>query len=710
MAEHSVTFEVFYDGAWHAAPVLDRDSFRVMRGVKTPGNDTDPAEGGLTLDNASGLWAPKSVLSGLYGKIGQNTPGRASLDGDVRMTGEVASWKPQRPVKGSGYTPIELGGVLRRIGRGTDPLRPSLTRAALASGPVDYWPADDGKFATSAANVVSGGAPLAALPEATVPTFSGFDAALVPAGLAALPAYNSGVLSATVRGTSATSWRMECVFAADPSISGDRRVIQWRTPTGGITDWWVETDNNSTVVSATSTWTNGSTVFAATLDSSGTPAALADGAVHHVALDVSQTNSTTLHYEAYVDGVLTDSGNNVAAVGRPQCGPPTTVIPNPERDSAILTVGAIGFWSPHPSAPIDYAAVGGYAGELAAVRFPRLCAEEGITAVVAGDPDESVAMGPQGTDPLLVQLDEIARTDDASIFETKDALSLTMRTGVSKMNQDIALSVSYLGQVQPPLRPVFGDQGIRNDVTARSPNGSTGRVVQPAGYPHNVELPEDDPHGVGKYSTAVDVNTAEDSQLSYAAGWRVNLGTYDGTWYAAVTVDLDAAPGLLAAVNAVDIGDVVAITELPVEDSVGTFIGIVLGIEDDAPPKRRLVTFYLAAADPYRVGVLAETTGDTDPTIGYAESDGATTHAAILAGATSFTVDIPSGPLWTTIADDFPQDVIVGGQRVTLTSVTGAGSPQTFNVRSAALGGLQVRYPIPANADVFVYQPLIPTQ
>jgi hypothetical protein len=708
VAEHNATFEVFYDGAWHPAPVLTGGGFRVMRGVKTPGNDTDPAEGGLTIDNTSGLWAPKSVLSPLYGKIGQNTPGRASLDGDVRMTGEVASWKPQRPVKGSGYTPIELGGVLRRIGRGTDPLRSPLTRAILGLDPTAFWPLDDPTTATQFASAVAGGTPMS------------FTDGVLPGEYEDLPGMAraadprtgsiSGVVDLSLVATHAdVTWTggfamkvndvpLNDALDSEPLVTfyTGGSYYQWEV-------WLLVSSLGDITLSLRS-----DQGFDRTYSNHPISADLFDGTWHMYEFGVRYLTSTNAFtVTTVIDGTVVDTASDVATTTVTTCGVRTVDVNALRRDFGTpFGIGAV--YARNGSAPATYAgaAAYGYAGETAADRFSRLCAEEGITAVVVGSAAESVAMGPQGTSPLLAQFDEIARTDDASIFETRDALSLTMRTGTSKMNQTPALSVSYLGQVQPPLRPVFGDQGIRNDVTARNPDGSAGRVVQETGR-HNVQLPEDDPHGVGRYSTDLDVNTAEDTQLVDAAGWRVGLGTFDGTWYATVTVDLDAAPGLVAAVNAVDIGDVVAITELPVEDSIGTFLGIVLGIEDDAPPKRRLVTFYLAAADPYRVGILAATTGDTDPTIGYAETDDTTTAAPVAAGAASFTAN--ASPLWTTLADDFPQDVVVGGQRVTLASVTGASNPQTFNVRSAALGGRQVVYPIPAGADVWVYQPLILT-
>lgn len=712
MAEHNVVTEIFYDGVWNRVPMLTRDRIKYRRGSTTFGNDTDPAEGSGTIDNTSGNYAPLSVKSGLYGKIGQNTPLRITADTSVRMTAEVSKWKPKRPIRGSAWTPVEIGGVLRRLGRGADPLLSPYTRAQLFAGPTDFWPLDDGRNATSGGNLIPAGAAAAKPVFSTVrPSFAGFDEARLPGGVAALPDFSGGgVLAATVRGTSTVSWRLELLIGFEAgglaAVTGNGiRSFAWTTG-GGITTWWCEHGSDYMIIWGRSPFIAG-LPFGATLRGSS-DARFDDGNVHHVVLECTQTNSTTMHYDAYIDGVLEDTADNGTGsiIGRPQLGPPLDWTANPDASPLVSTVGGVSWYSPKPATAASFSATGGWVGETAPDRFARLCLEEGITSTVVGTAAESVTMGPQQPVTLLDQFDEIAATDDGSIFETRSALGLTMRTGPSKLNQAVALRVSYLGQITPTLEPVYGDEGIRNDVSARNPFGASARVVQQTG-PKNVQAP---PTGVGRYTSGIDVNTSTVTGLGDAAGWRVNQGTYNGTWYAEVTVDLDAAPGLITAVNAVDIGDVLELADLPVEDTIANVRGLVIGIAEEYPPKRRLVTFYLIPEAPYRVGILSATTGETSAFSGHLEPDGSTTSGSILAGAASFSVATASGPLWTTVADDFPMDVMVGGQRVSISSISGGASPQTFTVQSAASGGLQVVYPVASGADVsYVYQPEILT-
>lgn len=53
---------------------------------------------------------------------------------------------------------------------------------------------------------------------------------------------------------------------------------------------------------------------------------------------------------------------------------------------------------------------------------------------------------------------------------------------------------------------------------------------------------------------------------------------------------------------------------------------------------------------------------------------------------TTLSVATTVGPLWTTDADDFPLDVTVGGEVLTVTDVTGSSSPQAFTVVRAVNG------------------------
>jgi hypothetical protein len=710
MGDHTLAFELYYDGTWREAPVYVRDGCVIQRGATSPGQATSPSSGSATLDNNTGLYSPRSVASSLYGKIGQNTPARYTVDGSVRMTGEVASWTPDRAVVGDAWTKLDVAGVLQRIGRGTDPLASPIYRSLLPLEPAAYYPLTDGSGSTTAEDVI-GGPPLQVLGSPSMGSVTG-----PGAGDTKHPEFMGsggfvGGLKGLVPVATTGQWTIEFSYrATSSSTNANAPVVQWRsTGTYAALSWLINIEkfgsSNTVSIINQADWSTASSI-----SYSGISAF--DGEWHQVRVSLSRLDATHIHTEITVDGVLTTTNSTVTAADTigdlvdVEVGNLNNTFNGLYITSGVdsLSVADLAIWS---TATVDstYDASTGYNGETAADRFTRLCGEEAIPATVVGTAADSVAMGPQRSITLLALLDEIARTDDASIFETRDSSGLTMRTGQSKLNQDPALTLTYLGEVRPPLGPVYGDEGIRNDVTATSPRGSSRRVVQATG-PHNVQLPEDDPQGVGRYQTRIDVNPEDDDSLGDAAGWRVNLGTYDGTWYARITVDLDAAPSIAATVAAVDIGDVVALTDLPVDEALETVESLVIGIAEDVLPKRRLVTFFTVPAAPYRVGILASASGDTDPMLGRLDTDGSSTVSTVAVGASSFQVATPSGPLWTTTADDFPLDVIAGGQRVSISGITGASSPQTFTVQAS---GKQVRYQIPSGSRVNVADPIILT-
>jgi hypothetical protein len=102
-------------------------------------------------------------------------------------------------------------------------------------------------------------------------------------------------------------------------------------------------------------------------------------------------------------------------------------------------------------------------------------------------------------------------------------------------------------------------------------------------------------------------------------------------------------------------------------------------------------------------GGISYTPVDAGPSDTRYDSTGSTLATAIDATATSLSVAVNSGPLWTTDAGNFPIDISVFGERMTVTAVTGASSPQTFTVTRSVNG---VSRPIGAGADVRLHRPM----
>jgi hypothetical protein len=86
---------------------------------------------------------------------------------------------------------------------------------------------------------------------------------------------------------------------------------------------------------------------------------------------------------------------------------------------------------------------------------------------------------------------------------------------------------------------------------------------------------------------------------------------------------------------------------------------------------------------PYETGVVA------DPLFAEVDTDGSTLHANITSAATSLQIDTTAASptyLWSTASADRPFDILIGGERMTVTNLTGSSSPQTATVTRSVNG------------------------
>jgi hypothetical protein len=345
-------------------------------------------------------------------------------------------------------------------------------------------------------------------------------------------------------------------------------------------------------------------------------------------------------------------------------------------------------------------AANAWIGEKAGVRFARLCAEEGINSRIYGAPGDTVAMGVQKPATVATLLQECEDADHGLIYEPRQTFGLGYRTRASMYNQAPAVTLSYSGmQLAPLMEPTDDDRLIVNDaIVTRSSSGSSVRQVQTSGA-LSIQAP---PNGVGPYPATPTVNVAADAQLADQAGWLVWLGTVDDLRFPALSVNL-ASPHVAPVyypVQDADIGDRIAVTGTPgwlPPDGISQLIQGQTEVCYDIFTE----TWTCAPEAPYRVGVL------DDPVLSRGDTDGSTLHAAISATATSMQVDTAGtpSPLWTTAAGDFPLDVVMGGERITVGLITGTSSPQTFSSLTRSVNGVAKAQG--AGTDVRLWQPTI---
>jgi hypothetical protein len=160
---------------------------------------------------------------------------------------------------------------------------------------------------------------------------------------------------------------------------------------------------------------------------------------------------------------------------------------------------------------------------------------------------------------------------------------------------------------------------------------------------------------------------------------------------------------LLNAALTLDIGDRIVIVNPPPELPPDPISLIVQGYTETLGVYEHDMVINCSPESPYEIAILE------DPVLGHADTDGSTLAGAYPLG-TETTISVATtgaatgSPLWTTNAPDLPFDIAVGGERMTVTNITGAASPQTFTVTRSVNSVVKGQT---LGTDVRLWQPMI---
>ena len=596
-------------------------------------------------------------------------------DWDIRGTCEVPAWPPSWDTSGQDvWVSVEAAGVLRRLGQGASPLLSPLRRALTGAGvtrqttsdllPVCYWPIEDPDGATVAASGLPGGTPM---------TVSGGTiewASVSSPGSTALPdlRQSTGTLSGPVTGVSST-WGVGCMVQYTDTTSWTCLTIQM----GSSTYARLQITVGATVTVTGHTSTGSSTILTGAID-------LSDGEPHWI----------ELHCDA-VDYALRVDGDEKDSMIPTLPGAPSSLSVHPRSSGDTATIGHVGVTTSAATGTWTYVAgpaLDGHAGEVAGRRIERLCREAGIALHAVGDLDDTTPMGAQSTATLLTLLRECEDVDGGILHEPREVLGLAYRCRTARYNLPVTLAVDYsAGEIAPPLEPVDDDRYVRNDVTASRTGGSSAQYEVTTG-PLSVNDPTDDPPGVGRYDESVQLNVELDTQLLDQASWRAHLGTVDEQRYPTVHVNLarlakDGKTTLARTAAALDVGDRLTISNLPAWLPPDYADQQVEGMTEVLGQFARDLYYVCVPNSPYRVGVVE------DDELGRADTEGSELASGVDADDTSWSVSTTSGPVWINSTDHasmFPFDIRIGGERVTVTAISGTTSPQTFTVTRSVNG------------------------
>jgi hypothetical protein len=625
-----------------------------------------------------------------------NAPAEVSRR-EFLSTVELSSLPPRwTPSEADVWVPVEAAGILRRLGQGRKPLESTLARRIpTAANVLAYWPLEDqGSTTGRAYSPIAGVAPmsLTQVTWASADTLPSSNALPVLASSGGSLAKMSGPVPAPPAG--ATGWQVRWIYRLDTAPSTLYTFMRILC-TGTIAEWYIQSRDDLTRILGVDA--DGATVIEHFIATSGDLFSQWVSANLHV-----EQSGGTVNWRVEWQDVGGDAGgySNTysGTIGRVR-----SVASPPDGYAAALdgmALGHIAVFGTTLTAAYT-GAVTAYTGESATDRLLRLAGEETRLPlrVIRGDTTvESELMGPQRPAAMLDLLAECAEADGGILYEEPDRLGLVYRDRASLYNQTPKLTLDYAaGEVAPPLEPVEDDQSTRNDVTVTREGGSSGHAVVEEG-PLSVLPPEEG--GVGIYDEAVTLNLANDTQPELIAGWLAHLGTWDEARYPSVRILLHKQPQLIPAVLSLRIGDVVRILNPPLWAGAADFVDLMVRQIQHTPlPRTWEVTLVCGPAGPWTVGVLE------DPVVSRADTDGSQLAASVTATATTLMVSATVGPVWTRDPTDFPMDVRVGGEVVTVTGITGATPPQQFTVTRSVNGivkshasGADVRLAVPTIA------------
>ncbi|MET7933497.1 hypothetical protein [Streptomyces sp. NPDC005322] len=588
------------------------------------------------------------------------------VDRLVRFVGEVSSWPQRWGTSGQDvWVPLEASGITRRLGQGVKPLASTLRRR-VPSEPalLAYWPMEEDRDATQAYSPVPGVQPMV-----TDVEFAADDT--LP-GSAALPKLSPGSsFGGQVPPGPAGAWRVECVYKLDAFPTTSFVLLEVRT-TGTYDRLQVEVhDGNVWLVGITTSGGTSSTTIILPIIGIAFV-----GAWNRLQVRAETSGGSTTYHCNWITIGVEERGLSTTVAGT-TAGRVTAVssTPGAALDQLSLHMGHVSAMSVVQSRIYDLADEG-FAGDTAGARVRRLCREEGVPLVTSGAGENTMAMGPQRPATLLDLLGQAADSDGGILSEARDRLALRYRGRTSLYSQPPALELDYAGPgLAPPLDPQDDDADVRNDITVSRIGGSSARAVLEDG-PLSVQPP---PNGVGLYDESVSLSLDLDAQAEPIAYWRLWQGTQDEIRYPSVHVDLAKAPQLAAAAAAVVEGARLTIANPPEWLPPETIDLIAQGYSEVFQPYKWDIVFNCTPARPWNVAIAGD---DADPTgiVYLADTDGSELAAPVDATATTLVVTVTAGPLWPTDPEFLPVDVVLGGERMTVTDISGTTSPQTFTV------------------------------
>ena len=317
----------------------------------------------------------------------------------------------------------------------------------------------------------------------------------------------------------------------------------------------------------------------------------------------------------------------------------------------------------------------GYSGETSGTRITRYLAQgwTGLTSIDAGQSVMGASALSLGT-MVLAACQDVTATENGNFWVDADGNT----TFAARTRRYLATTSQYTfgensaggefpyeGDISFDFDPtlVYGVVEIDNadGFTATAVNAASELGYFPRAYQRNV-------------------NVLHDSEATDAANYLLNQHAQPHQRVSAITLDPAGTPALWPVVLGIEVGT--RVTARRRAKAANTGAGLTLsgdffveqishgGIDMEAGTWT--TTLYLSPVDLMQVGLFDDTT------FGRLATGGASLHSSITASATSASVDLTGGDLFTTTGTPFT--ATIGSEVVTVTAVSGASSPQTLTI------------------------------
>jgi hypothetical protein len=683
---------------WTDVSAYVRKLVMITKGRPSQTGDADPTKITFTLVNTDGRFTAESPMSPYWPNVVQNVPCRVSRTWAgasavyERATGFVVGWPIQTNAGVLDVTvAIQAAGRLRRIRASKKTVTSAMTRAIASTAPLAWWPCEDGPQATQAASGLPGGSPMRV--DGGKVTF-GADAG--PAGSANLPDFGGGgQLTGYIPTTTGTAYRVE--FAVKfPSIAtgGGTSPAALVFPAGGLTNrveiWEFGANANGEGGFFAKWFGDGGT----SSDFRLTNVDLDDGESHHIRLDFSN-NSGSTQINITIDNVAV--GGSFPWTPVRDWTVPIRITTGPLTGTTKVTsVGEVVVWAPYSSSVDTFAAFGGYANERADARVTRMCLQEGVPVSVISGAVPAQMMGPQLPGTLSENLDDCVNVDNAILHDGGTLGSLVYVSGAALYNAATAMTLDYkrdqISDDDAGAFPgAFDDQYLANQWDISKTSGSSSSYIDPtAATP-------------GMYDMQDSVNAASDGQTLFIAQYRAAIGSYPGYRFPNIGLNLRRSPEKAADLIALTIPGKVLPTNVPSPPyPPGSMEQFAVGYTEALDVDTWWVAFNLLQARTFRTIVVDD---PTNPWV--LEAAACVLNAGITATANTMQIKTNSGPICTTTATfpaDFPRDVVIDGEQIRITAITGTSSPQTANITRSINGVVKSHL---ANAVIKLYRPAV---